>query len=91
MGVYVDGEKVNEMKLTNPDFTKAHNNGAIWLARWKAAAGWDFKGVIDEVAIFNVPLSDDEINDLMNSGLDETLSVSGAGKIIATWGSLKEI
>jgi hypothetical protein len=83
---------VKDRKLGKPDFTKANNQGAIWLAQWKGGAGWDFKGVIDEVGVFNVALDDNDIKSIMNNGLDKAAGltpVSTAGKMIMTWGSIK--
>ena len=45
-----------------------------------------FKGSIDEVMIFNEALSLEDIKSIMKQGL----SVENTGKLIATWGSLKE-
>ena len=86
--LYVDGEMVQDLKAGRPDFTKAHAGGAIWLATWKAP-GWDFKGVLDEVAVFSVALSIDDINSIMNAGLESISAVSYAGKIATTWGRCK--
>ena len=49
-------------------------------------------GVIDEVAVFNVALTEDDINDIMSNGLAEALgiaAVSPTGKLTTTWGSIK--
>ena len=92
--LYVDDEMVNERKLGKPDFTKAHNQGAIWLAQWKAAGGWDFKGLMDEVGVFNVALSPDDIENIRENGLDKSLgltAVSSAGKMTVAWGKIKSV
>lgn len=48
------------------------------------------EGTMDEVAIFNVALSGNNINDIMNQGLsDVLLSVEPGGKLATTWSSLK--
>ena len=47
-----------------------------------------FKGIIDEVAIFNVVLTQDDAKDIME-GLENLLSVCSAGKLATTWGQLK--
>lgn len=91
--LYVDGKMVNEKKLDKPDFTKAHNNGAIWLAQWKGGQGWDFTGVIDEVAVFCAPLDENDLKNIMDNGLDKALGispVSNSGKITSTWGHIKD-
>ncbi|MBD3183429.1 hypothetical protein GF312_14115 [Candidatus Poribacteria bacterium] len=90
--LYVDGEMVGEKEVGTPDAQSnnapAPYQNAIWLGAWKAP-GWDFTGVIDEVAIFNVALSDDEIVSIMNNGISEVLSVESIGKMSVTWGFIK--
>jgi hypothetical protein len=49
-------------------------------------------GIVDDVAIFNVALTEDEINDIMTKGLDRTLSITAvktADKLTTTWGRLR--
>ena len=89
--LYVDGEQVAEINVAQPDLTKNRESGSIWLARWKGGAGWDFTGVLDEVAIFNAPLSVDDINDIMTKGLEEALNVSPVGRLTTTWGKIKDV
>ena len=49
---------------------------------------YNFLGAIDEVAIFNVVLTEDEINDIMTKGLGIT-AVSSSGKLATRWGRIK--
>jgi len=50
-----------------------------------------YGGIIDEVAIFNVVLTEDDINDIMNQGLKRIgTAVSSAGKLTTTWGDIKQ-
>ncbi len=52
-----------------------------------------FKGILDDFALFNAPLSEDDIADIMNKGLAETLNIEFAAspkeKLTTTWASLK--
>ena len=48
-----------------------------------------FAGVIDEVAIFDAALSEEEIRELMENGLKAGLGVNPSGKLPITWGRLK--
>ena len=48
-----------------------------------------FRGILDEVAILDVVLSDEEIQNIMEVGLDEAFDVSPNGKIATTWAKLK--
>jgi hypothetical protein len=47
-----------------------------------------FKGMIDEVAIFNRAITDKEITQIMG-GLQNVLAVDPKGKLAATWSQLK--
>jgi len=91
LGLYVDDETVNDIKVGKPDLTKLHSDGAICLAAWKQS-GWNFIGAIDEAAIFNVALSEDDLGRISEKGLEEALggaAVSAAGKLTSTWGQIK--
>lgn len=88
--LYINGEQVADINVGQPDLTKNNENGSIWLARWKREPGWDFSGVLDEVAIFNTALDVDDINDIMTQGLEEALAVSPLGRLTTTWGGIKK-
>lgn len=53
---------------------------------------WPFLGIIDDVGIFNQALSADDIKNIMNRGLDETLGLTAvfpSGKLTSTWADIK--
>ncbi|RKU29242.1 hypothetical protein C6497_06650 [Candidatus Poribacteria bacterium] len=83
--LYVDGEAVADKDVGKPDDKP---NSDIRFASWKNP-GWTYIGVLDEVAVFNTPLPEKELKQIMNIGLEETLSVSSSGKLATTWGLLK--
>ena len=94
--LYVDGEMVGEKAVGKPDedshsATPEDQQGAIWFAQWKAGAGWSFTGALDEAAVFNVPLSEEDIQDIMNNGLEKIAAVSSLGKLSVTWGYVKNV
>ena len=89
LALYVNGETVADLKVGKPTFTQNNDGGSIWLTRWKGGAGWDFKGVLDEVAIFNAPLSEDDLATIMEDGLEKALAVSPVGRLTTTWGNIK--
>ena len=49
-----------------------------------------YRGIIDDVAIFNVVLSEDEIQGIMDDGLDAAFAVSPTDKLTTTWATLKK-
>ena len=90
--LYINGEMVNSKNVGKADakanFTAPPNQGAIWLATWKAP-GWDFKGVLDEAGVFNTPLGDADLKTIQEGGLEKASSVSASDKIAVTWGAVK--
>ena len=51
-----------------------------------------FQGVMDEVAIFNVALTEDDMNSIMTNGLEKATgitAVSPTGKLATTWDAIK--
>jgi hypothetical protein len=48
-----------------------------------------FNGILDEVAIFDVALTVNEIEAIMTQGLEKTFAVSPSSKLANTWASIK--
>ena len=48
------------------------------------------KGIMDDVGLFNVALSEDDIKGIMNNGLAKALAVTNSGKLTTVWGSIKK-
>ena len=66
------------------------NPGVLDPARigdWGQSRQWE--GLIDEFIIFNTVLSEDDIQAVMDDGLETTLAVDAKGKLTTTWGNLK--
>lgn len=67
------------------------NPGVLDPARigdWNQSRQWE--GLIDEFIIFNTALDEDDIQAVMNDGLETTLAVDAKQKLAVTWGSLKK-
>ena len=65
------------------------NDKDLWFG---ASEFWDprfFDGLMDDAALFNVALSEDDIKTLMEKGLAPELGVSRTGKLATTWAQLK--
>jgi hypothetical protein len=55
--------------------------------------GNQIMGMIDEVAVFNVALTVDDIKEIMDEGLEAALGITAvepSGKLTATWGDIKK-
>ena len=91
--LYVDAKMVGEKVVGKPD-EKSHSavpagqNGSIWLGSWKAP-NWDFIGVLDEAGVFNIPLTEDDLKNIMNNGLAKAAAVYSDVKMAVTWGYIK--
>ena len=48
------------------------------------------EGIIDEVALFNVALEEDDIKFLMENGLETAAAVEPVNKLTTTWGRIKQ-
>jgi hypothetical protein len=87
--VYVNGE----LKGQSARPGKPGAGGApVTIGHWGGSS--NFVGIIDEVAIFNTALEEDDIKDIAADGLVAFLSVDQsvepAGKLANTWGRLKD-
>ena len=47
------------------------------------------KGIIDDVALFNIALSEDEMKSIMNNGIEEAAAVEPINKYTTTWAKIK--
>jgi hypothetical protein len=82
--LYLNGKVVNK---TACSIEPATSNDPLTFGH--ASMHTFFKGSLDEVAIFNVPLSDADIINFMK-GITQALSVSPEGSLASTWGVIKE-
>ena len=69
------------------DNLRIGNTAAVKHAAW--AANREFKGAVDEVVIFERPLTIDEILVLGEKSAEDALAVSPKGRLATTWGQLK--
>jgi len=57
-----------------------------------ANSRWYLNALLDEVALFNAVLTEDDVKRIMNDGLERVLGlapVSPAGRLTSSWGSIK--
>ena len=84
---YIDGEKVSS-EARNPT-----TQGTILIIGEEVDGNDWFNGLVDEVAIFNVVLTQEDIKAIMNMGLEAAIGIKkvamSAGKL-TTWGSIKK-
>ncbi len=80
---YIDGERVS----TQPR-TPATVGTTLFAGAEPDRNDW-FNGSVDEVAIFSVVLTEDDVRKIMTDGLKAVAAVSSAGKLATTWGHIK--
>ncbi len=87
--VYVNGERKGSS--TRPG-KGAGNNDAVTIGTWNG--GSFFIGIIDEVAIFKSVLTEDDLQTIMEHGLEKTIkgiaAVEATNKLATTWSTLKQ-
>jgi hypothetical protein len=81
---YIDGEKAS-----GEPRTPATAGTTLFVGAEPDRNDW-FNGSVDEVAIFNVVLTEDDIRKIMTDGITLGAAVSSADKLTATWGWIRE-
>lgn len=85
---YVDGERFNPRGAAG----KPATSGAPLIIGAQGPNGKNgpLKGIIDEVAVYNTALDEDEITEVMEGLTKQFQAVEAVGKLAVTWGSIKE-
>jgi len=87
--LYVNGELFGTTGVGGGVLSSAANLFRIGAS---FSNGEIFNGTIDEVGVFNVVLTEDEINDIMNRGLGMATGITAvepSGKLETTWADIK--
>ena len=85
--LYIDGELKNTLSCNKVKITATPGPLHIGL---DSCCGLRFgSGVVDEVAIFNVALAEEDIKEIMTKGLTGMTAVSPKEKLSTTWGYIK--
>ena len=86
--LYIDGKRSTQKTIAGMEFNASLGK----LCIGSACPGDALPGEIDEVAVFNVALTEEDIQAIMNKGLDGALgltAVEPGGKLAAIWGATK--
>jgi hypothetical protein len=83
--MYIDGTQLGaEKPLVDLDLSDLSRN----LIIGSAGNSWYFGGIIDEVAVFNVALSENNLFSIITKGLEAIrVDVFPSGKMPTTWGT----
>lgn len=85
ISLWIDGEK-NVEKALNVSEGYGTNDSVFHIARHFDRYT---KGIIDDVGLFNVALSENEMDTIMNDGLEAAAAVDVVAKLTTTWGKIK--
>ncbi|GIX06669.1 MAG: hypothetical protein KatS3mg115_1072 [Candidatus Poribacteria bacterium] len=83
--VYIDGALDGSAPLGEEDVYGGNDYPLVFMRHYDR----HLAGAIDEVAIFNRALSEDELRQLRDRGAESFLSVDSRGKLATRWGDLK--
>ncbi len=86
MYLYIDGEFDAE-KAT--DAEPVFHDDPLVIGGDDRGAGVQVQGFVDEVGLFNRALSEEDVQTIMNDGLEAATAVSVAGKLTTTWGNIR--
>ena len=82
--MFVDGKLDSEKPSGG---TLDTNESPIWIGAYPG--GIAATGLLDEVGFFTTVLSENELNDVMGTGLADYAAVEAAGKATTTWATMK--
>jgi hypothetical protein len=93
-GIYLDVDQIGSGVTTpnlgrNPLTDKPFLIGIYLATGQHGQWGQFFPGIVDEVAIFNTALDDDDIETLTTDGLEKVLGVEPSDKLATTWAGIK--
>ena len=87
MNSFASTSMVNSMQRVNGDpYLGKFGPGRI--GSWDGG-GREWEGMFDEMLLFDVALEEEDIQMLMENGLEDTLAVEAAGKLATNWGKIK--
>lgn len=85
--MYVNG--VLESKATHASASVDKGGASLWIGELDSSRGFKFTGLIDELGIWNIALSEDQINQVMTVGKVKMQPVEPSAKLATTWGNIK--
>ena len=56
---------------------------------FREGSGHYWKGMLDDMALFNRALSGDEVEEIMNEGLETVMAVTPQNRLTVMWGRIK--
>ncbi|MDE0022327.1 MAG: LamG domain-containing protein [Candidatus Poribacteria bacterium] len=85
--IYMDGENIHENVPASDPLPELAT--PLLVGTGESAGRWPMTGYVDDVFVFDRVLSQEEVGEIMNEGLEGALSVSPKGKLASRWAALK--
>lgn len=92
LDMYIDGAEVSYAQHCNTAKYSPAIGEPTYIGIYGPQIGGPgnfFNGIIDEVTIFNVALTENDIQSIMTKGLKSVAAVSPTGKLATAWGAIK--
>ena len=84
--IYENGSQIGAVNVGGPP---PRGRANVHIGGWTNNTSETLNGMLYDVAIFNVALSEADINELMDDGIAGLLPVEPADKLTTTWGNIK--
>lgn len=84
--IYENGSRIGGANVGGPP---PRNDSPVNIGGWTNNNSETLNGILYDVAIFNVALSEADIKELMDDGIKTLLPVEPVDKLATTWGSIK--
>lgn len=87
--IYENGQEIGSAGIGPPPPADA---AEVHLGGWQNNTSELLDGILDEVAIFSVAITEDDMEDLMTNGIERALRITAvdrSGKITSTWADIK--
>ena len=84
--IYENGKEIGQADVGKPP---PQDTSEVHIAGWQGNTSELLDGLLDEVAVFNVALSPDDMKDLMKKGSKGILDVAALNKLATSWADIK--
>ena len=85
--LYIDGELESELELNTTAI--APDTGPIYIGQDSCCPPRFGTGAVDEIGIFDVALSADDVKSIFDNGFEMAFAVAPGNSVISTWGKVK--
>ena len=85
--IYMDGENIHEDVPKSDPLPELAT--PLLVGTGENPGTWPMTGYVDDAFVFDRVLSQEEVGEIMNEGLEGALSVSPKGKLASRWAALK--